>query len=428
MPGCGGASGSSKTRTSSGGRSPFSVPWNDWSPPVLRIRKPWAPREYMSSVWASTSHSRKPSPDCVVAAGPAVAGWLFQFTSSRCHSDATRSASSVAPSVADEECSRSVAPTSRQPGGAEGGGKGTGGCPPAATLRIESAPKLVVGELCEIQVSKSAVTGRSVRPAQGCGSPPSGGSSDSYAPTSEARKNGRTTPRWSTGRQTTSSSQCARSWAGLPARIACVWVRPPLSASAPSRGFVPGWSLSSRSWQVSPLSMFPPSEVIVPAQLPPVGLFATIVLARKTRPSPMRSPPPLLMPPPEAAVLLVTVLLRSVSRDDTSTPPPNWAARLVETVVFSTVVSPSPSLNTPPPFSAKFPDRVLCITSSGASPTWWIAPPIADVLPLIVVVLMESSPSPRLSMPPPCPLALLSRTRESSSAAVSPMPISLSPA
>src|SRR5688500_18541044 len=139
----------------------------------------------------------------------------------------------------------------------------------------------------------------------------------------------------------------ALSWAGLAASSACVCVGPPLLASTPRRGSVPGWSVSSLSWQVLAFSTLPPREVKVPAQFPPVGLFETIGFARKTEPSPTRLPPQLLMPPPDGALLSAAVLLLIVNRDETRNPPPNWPARLPETVVFSTVASPSPSVKPP---------------------------------------------------------------------------------
>src|SRR5918992_5174547 len=125
-------------------------------------------------------------------------------------------------------------------------------------------------------------------------------------------------PRWSTGGHGTASEQTACSCAGLPASSACVWVGPPLAASGPRRGSVPGWSVSSRSWQVLAFSTLPPRDAIRPKQLPPVGLLATIVFARKVNPSPIAAPPPLLMPPPDGAELLTTVLLRTIRRDETS--------------------------------------------------------------------------------------------------------------
>jgi hypothetical protein len=137
----------------------------------------------MSSVWASTSHSRVWSPDCVVAGAPAVAGWLFHAPLCSFQSAAMRRAWSVRPSVADAEWSRSVALISLQPGGSGGRSKWTSArsFPPAcdATDRIESLPKLELAALCETQLSKSATTGRSLRPAQRCPPPPLGVSSDS---------------------------------------------------------------------------------------------------------------------------------------------------------------------------------------------------------------------------------------------------------
>jgi hypothetical protein len=70
-----------------------------------------------------------------------------------------------------------------QPGGTEGRLKWTSArsLPPDCeeTFRIASVPKFVVAELWEIQLSKVAGTGRSVRPAQTSGPPPPGVSSDS---------------------------------------------------------------------------------------------------------------------------------------------------------------------------------------------------------------------------------------------------------
>ena len=190
---------------------------------------------------------------------------------------------------------------------------------------------------------------------------------------------------------------------------------------------MPGWSVCSRSRHVSPFSTLPPREVTVPAQLPPAVLSETIVLTRKTEPSPTKSPPPLLIPPPNAAEFAEMVAFRTVMRDETSRPPPNWLARFPETVELSTVASPSPSLNTPAPLSATFPDSVERFTTRVASPTWWIAPPMSARLPEIDVVVTTSGPSPRLSIPPPSPFDTLPRMREPSIAADSPSPTTLSP-
>ena len=203
--GCGGASGSSNTRTSCGGLStPFSVLWKDCSPlpfsSASRTRKPWLPSAYMSSVCASTSHSRAPRPDSVVAAAPAVAGWLAQVTPSSVQSPATRRASSVWPSVAEEEYRRRVAPTSLQPGGTGGRAKCTSARSLAfgfdSTFNVASLPKVALGAPCETQLSKSAGTGRAIRPVH-CWlpPPPAGGRSDSNAPTSTPANSGRATPR-----------------------------------------------------------------------------------------------------------------------------------------------------------------------------------------------------------------------------------------
>ena len=157
-----GASGSSKTRTSSGGRSvPFSREWKDCWPASLsaasRMRKPCAPFAYIASVCARTFHSRRSSPDSAVVAGPVVVGWLLQVTSSSPQADDSRSASSVRPSVAAEECSPRVAATSLQPGGVGGRAKWTSarsltpGFEP--TRRIESVPRFALAELSPTQVS-----------------------------------------------------------------------------------------------------------------------------------------------------------------------------------------------------------------------------------------------------------------------------------
>src|SRR5918992_3737405 len=144
----------------------------------------------MSSAWARTPPSRVPSPDSVVGPGPDVAGWLPQVTPSSLQSDAMRTASSVRPSVADEAYTRSVAAISLQPGGTGGRSKWTSArsVPPLGepTFRIESLPKFVPDAAWDTQLSKSAGTGRSVWPAQRCSPPPpSGVSSDSYAPASK---------------------------------------------------------------------------------------------------------------------------------------------------------------------------------------------------------------------------------------------------
>src|SRR5687768_2045286 len=104
----------------------------------------------MSSAWASTFHSRRPSPDSVAAAGPAESGWLFQVTPVSVQADVSRSTSSVRPVVAEEEYRRRVAPISLHPGGGSGRVKWTSArkLSPLCdlTLKVASLPKLLSGE------------------------------------------------------------------------------------------------------------------------------------------------------------------------------------------------------------------------------------------------------------------------------------------
>ena len=161
-PGCGSASGSSNTRTRSGGCSaPFSWLWNDCAPAPFSarslIRKPWLPCSYMSRVCSRTSHERKSSPDSVPTPRPAVPGWFAQVTFESSQSDVIRSASRVRPLVAAEEYRRRLASIRRQPDGIAGSAKWTSArsfalfCEP--TFRIESPPKLELAALCDIQLS-----------------------------------------------------------------------------------------------------------------------------------------------------------------------------------------------------------------------------------------------------------------------------------
>ena len=139
---------------------------------------------------------------------------------------------------------------------------------------------------------------------------------------------GRGMPRWSVSGQAVLSPA---STAGLFAGRACVQVGPPLSCKGPSSGSVPGREplVGSKPQEVSEDRLCPPS-VMVPAQSPPSGLLATMVLASVVLPQLPLIPPPvtallenivvlimvavpswLLIPPPEVALLPEKVLLRT---------------------------------------------------------------------------------------------------------------------
>ena len=178
---------SSKTSTSSGGKSPtLSRPFSVCSSPTpsstaSRTWKPWLADVYMSSTCAVTSHASGPSTEGVDAACPVVPGWLAQVTVFSPHAEATRSASSVRSSLAEEASSFRVAAAMLvQPPGSAGSGKRTSA---RALLPIcdftfsdESVPKLFVGLPCAIQLSLSAAKLCGVVAQVSAGGPPSGSS------------------------------------------------------------------------------------------------------------------------------------------------------------------------------------------------------------------------------------------------------------
>lgn len=127
----------------------------------------------------------------------------------------------------------------------------------------------------------------------------------------------------------------AASMAGLPANRARVWVAPPLSWSGPSFGFVPLRSPGAAKPHVLPLSRLWPWEVIVPEQLPPELLFATMVFFMNTK----NMGAPLgfqMLPPPLGAEFPSMVLLVTVSVPTFCNPPPRLAP-LPLTVAFVSI-------------------------------------------------------------------------------------------
>src|SRR3972149_2670268 len=103
---------------------------------------------------------------------------------------------------------------------------------------------------------------------------------NSYAPISQVAvlspspSTGRANPRWSVAGG--GQSGLPASMAGLPGRRAWVWVEPPLSASGPSSGAIPGRSPAAVRLHVLSLSRLWPADVVL-AQFPPEGLLATMV-------------------------------------------------------------------------------------------------------------------------------------------------------
>jgi hypothetical protein len=132
------------------------------------------------------------------------------------------------------------------------------------------------------------------------------------------------------------------STAGLPGKIACVSVGPPLFWSGVSSGSLFTWSPAPKPHVLVP-SRLPPSDVSVPPlppQLPPAALLATIVLPIVTSPG-WKSPPPRFAPF-DAIVTLLSVAVLALSM-----PPPSVPAVLPLTVTFVSVSVPSFSM--PPP-------------------------------------------------------------------------------
>ena len=175
----------------------------------------------MSRVWASTSHSRTPIPDCVVAAGPAVAGWLPQVTPQL--APAGRHAQRLERvAVGRRRASRAAA--SRRPA-----------CSPAAPRQREVDERAVVGARLrlDLQDRVAAEVGArralrdpavEVRPARALG--PAGCTADRRRRRAPARtrRRRRRSRRTAAARRragppagtASSSAQTARSWAGLP--------------------------------------------------------------------------------------------------------------------------------------------------------------------------------------------------------------------
>src|SRR5581483_961994 len=136
------------------------------------------------------------------------------------------------------------------------------------------------------------------------------------------------TPRWSAPGQPALSPA---SIAGLPGSGAWVGVGPPLSWSGPSWGSVLIRSPAALKPHSFVLSRLCPWEVSVPAQFCTDGavLFATIVFFTVIAPSPA-----LIPPVPEVAVFPVIVLLSSVTAPVPVTIPAPRNALLPLTVLL----------------------------------------------------------------------------------------------
>jgi hypothetical protein len=92
---------------------------------------------------------------------------------------------------------------------------------------------------------------------------------------------------------------------------------------------------------------------MVPEQLPPARLPATIVSPRLSVPLSFWNAPPMYAEPPKT-VLLVIVVVPSLAR-----APPTSVAKLLASVLLSTVIVPK--LKIAPPRSAELPERVLAV-------------------------------------------------------------------
>src|SRR5262245_25084997 len=113
--------------------------------------------------------------------------------------------------------------------------------------------------------------------------------------------------------------------AGLPARSACVSEGPPLFWSGPRRGLVAFRSPGPPNAHEASLLRLCPREVIAdPLQLPPAGLFATMLFLSVRGSSSLRKPPPRAVQPVPLQVTLfaVTVLLVMVAVASLRRPPP----------------------------------------------------------------------------------------------------------
>src|SRR5450759_5736006 len=113
--------------------------------------------------------------------------------------------------------------------------------------------------------------------------------SSSNAPMSYRGPCGRGTPRWSVEGALFEPLNVTPSMAGLPVSRAKVWVGPPLSASAPSKGLVLLFEPDAEPQpHVTPSSMLlPPLMLIAPLQFPPDVLLARMVLRSVTVPPPV---------------------------------------------------------------------------------------------------------------------------------------------
>ena len=311
-PGSGVASGSSKTRTSSGGWSaPFSRLWNDCC--AARVLGGVADEEAVGAVRVHVARLREHVPlerrrarTAVVAAGPAVAGWLPQVTPSSLQAEARRSASSVRPSVADDEYSRSVAPTSLQPGGTGGRAKWT------------SARSLA--PLCDSTLQDRVAAEVGARRALGHPAVEVG----QHGPLASGRRTAGRRPRPASARTRTRRRRRARSAAARPragrpagrARARCrrrspgPGCRPAARASASARRWRPAGRAADRcpaGRSARAAGRCPRSRRCrratssCPRSCRPSGCRRRSCSRGTREPSPTRSPPPLLMPPPDAA-------------------------------------------------------------------------------------------------------------------------------
>jgi hypothetical protein len=164
----------------------------------------------------------------------------------------------------------------------------------------------------------------------------------SYAPTSQSAlplespssTRGNPAPRWSV--VSVPGQLPPTSIAGLPGKMACVSVGPPLFWSGVRSGFLFTWSPAPEKPQVLALSRFAPSDVSdpEPLQLPPDVAFATSVLPIVVSPGMKRFPPRL-------APLLAAVTLLRVAVMLFWSPPPSVTAVLPLSVTLVRVSVPS---------------------------------------------------------------------------------------
>src|SRR5579859_6424915 len=148
------------------------------------------------------------------------------------------------------------------------------------------------------------------------------------------------------------------STAGLFAFGMCTGVAPPKLPSTLSSGSSPfgSWPLivfAGGSPQVRSLESVNFDDVIVPAQLPPAGLYARIVLVNTVGALPW-----IYSSPPLNALLSARVALRMMALPELKKPPPSVAVELPLSVEFVTVATLWSLENPPPPLPAILPLNV----------------------------------------------------------------------